>query len=459
MVRRVYGRRHANRSHLWPPPRLLAALSVLVGSVLVVASDEGPDQAEVLAEGDDAQGVGLSTAEAKAIARAAALGLPRPPKIPEGLLKGVSLPVVPEGVLKGIGRIPALPDGLLKGIGGIKLPESVLKNAAGASALAAANSDWMKKAAGLGILAGQPSWMKNAGAISGLLGAQSAINSDVFLKAGLAQSQIGLIAGHLSKSVDFSGIGLMGDAVAKMVAQQTSWLDRIGPLVTDFRAAFYPPNLRAIDGLDFEQVEAVVMVDGIPLYGVPRTSIAEALVNAETAAKRREVLGRQWRAISEDCRQAVGGCECETLAPYVPMAVKALDALDAGHTEAAQALAGAIIDTLVKGYFGKDRTKYTPHPQGKRTNEAYNDFTVREFVAFAPMWQAYQQFDPANGDKVPGTFSRHATAHTVSKRQYNRRNAVQALLFACSLLYRFNEVAVDVERRESRAKGRKESAA
>lgn len=75
------------------------------------------------------------------------------------------------------------------------------------------------------------------------------------------------------------------------------------------------------------------------------------------------------------------------------------------------------------------------------------------------MWQAYQQFDPANGDKIPGTFSRHATAHTVSKRQYNRRNAVQALLFACSLIFRFNEVAVDVERREREAKGDEPSAA
>lgn len=421
--------------------------------------DEEPEGIEPEVEEPSDPEDGLSTAEAKAVARAASLGLPAIPKLPNSLLRGISVPVLPDGLLKGISNVPAIPDGLLKGIGGIKLPESFLKNVGGATALAAANSEWMKKAAGLGIMGAQPTWMKNAGALSSILAGQSAINSDVFLKAGLAQSQIGLIAGHLSKSVDFSGIGLMSDAVAKMVAQQTSWLERIGPLVTDFRAAFYPANLHAIDGLDFERVEAVVMADGIPLYGVPRTSIAEALLNAETAATRRDILGRQWKAISADCRETVGGCTSETLEPYVPMAVKALDALDTGHTEAAQALAGAIIDTLVKGYFGKDRTKYTPHPQGKRTNEAYNDFTVREYVAFAPMWQAYQQFDPANGDKIPGTFSRHATAHTVSKRQYNRRNAVQALLFACSLIFRFNEVAVDVERREREAKGDGPSAA
>ena len=46
-----------------------------------------------------------------------------------------------------------------------------------------------------------------------------------------------------------------------------------------------------------------------------------------------------------------------------------------------------------------------------------------------------------DGDCVPTTFSRNATAHTVSPRQFNRRNAVQGMLFACSLLYFFNEQA------------------
>ncbi|WP_284982855.1 hypothetical protein [Arthrobacter sp. efr-133-TYG-118] len=39
------------------------------------------------------------------------------------------------------------------------------------------------------------------------------------------------------------------------------------------------------------------------------------------------------------------------------------------------------------------------------------------------------------------TFSRNATAHTVSPRQFNRRNAVQGIMVACSLLYRLDEKA------------------
>jgi hypothetical protein len=104
----------------------------------------------------------------------------------------------------------------------------------------------------------------------------------------------------------------------------------------------------------------VVMADGIALYGVPRTSIAEALIRAEGAAKRREILGRRRKAISADCRIAVTACESEAVAPYVPFAVAALDTLDAGHPKAAQALVCSLLYALVITYFGKDRYRFSP---------------------------------------------------------------------------------------------------
>jgi hypothetical protein len=149
----------------------------------------------------------------------------------------------------------------------------------------------------------------------------------------------------------------------------------------------------------------------------------------------------QWKAVSADCRKAVEGLSSEAVAPYAPFGLAALDALDNSHTEAAQALTGSLIDSLLTAYFGKYRYKYTPAKNGKRTTEPYEEFTIRQFVAFAPMWQVYQQFWVEDGDRIPTTFSRNATAHTVSARQFNRRNAVQALLFATSLLFFFDEQA------------------
>lgn len=162
------------------------------------------------------------------------------------------------------------------------------------------------------------------------------------------------------------------------------------------------------------------------------------LIRADGASKRRDILGRRWKTISADCRTVVEDCRSSKAVAFCPAARAALDAW---HPEAAKALAGTLIDEILTAYFGKNRTKYTPHPQGKRTKDAYDEFNVRQFIAFAPMWQTYQQFFATNGDKVPTTFSRNATARTVSPRQFNRRNAVQGLMVACSLLRRLDEEA------------------
>lgn len=305
------------------------------------------------------------------------------------------------------------------------IPESTLTSFAAVAAQRSRILDSLKP-----VIAEQSTWAK-----------QFEFNSDIFKTHAATQVQFAKLGANLTNTIDFG----ISDSFAKMAqqfaAQQSLWLKTLGPTLERLREGFYPPNLREIEGLEFEDVEKVVMADSIALYGVPRTAIAEALVRADSAAKRREILGRRWKAISADCREAVDGFESEVVASYSPFALAALDALDGGHIAAAQALAGSLIDSLLTGYFGKDRHQYTPDKNGKRTTKAYDEFTVRQFVAFAPMWQTYQQFWVDKGDKVPTTFSRNATAHTVSPRQFNRRNGVQALLFATSLLYFFDEQA------------------
>lgn len=264
------------------------------------------------------------------------------------------------------------------------------------------------------------------------------IDSDWFQTHPASQAQFAKLSSQLTKNIDFGFNDTIAKVTQQWATQQASWLKTIGPSLERLKFSFYPPNLQAIDGLEFEDVEKVVMADGIALYGVPRTSTADAFIRAESAAKRRVILGRRWKTISADCRTAVEACEAEEVARYVPFAVAALNALDNEHTEAAQALAGSLIDSLLTSYFGKERYPYTPDKKGKRSTAAFEEFTVREFIAFAPMWHAYQQFWVAEGDSVPQTFNRNATAHAVSTRQFSRRNAVQGLMFACSLIYFFN---------------------
>lgn len=270
-----------------------------------------------------------------------------------------------------------------------------------------------------------PPWMKTL----------TLINSDVYKSAGLGQSNLTALSGRLVKNADFDfGSNATAAKFANQFAsQQTSFLSRLQPLLAKLSSRFYPPNLRAITGLTIEEVEAVVMLDGIALYSVPRTEIAEQLVHAQTTSARRDVLGRRWKAISTDCRTAVQNCTAEPVARYGVFLLSALDALDSGNTNAAQAMAASVIDTVINEYFGSDRQKYTPGGKTKDT-AAYEGFTLREFVAFAPLWQAYQPYWTSKGDPIPQSFSRHATVHGVSARQFSRRNAVQAVMFAAGLL-------------------------
>ena len=273
---------------------------------------------------------------------------------------------------------------------------------------------------------------------------RSSISSDVLENSAPALASLAQMAEELTKNIDFSGIASSLDIVAKVrstfVLQQSALLKNIWPAMAAMRTGFYPANLRAIEDLKLEHVINVAMVDGIPIYGLPRASTADALIRADSLSRRREILGRRWKTISADCREAVRGCSSDTVTAYVPFAIAALDALDQGHNAAAQALANSIIDMAITNHFGDDRYKYTPSKK-TQTNDAYDEFTVREYIAFAPMWQAYQQYRVGNGDKIPARFNRHATAHSVSARQYNKRNAVQGLMFACSLLYRLSEEA------------------
>lgn len=268
-----------------------------------------------------------------------------------------------------------------------------------------------------------------------------ALDIQTGLSAHLATTQVHFakLGANLAKTID-TGISDSVTRVAKQfAAEQASWLKTLGPTLERLKRGLYPPNLRGIEDLEFGDVERVVMDDGIALYGVPRTAIAKALINADTAAKRRDTLGRRWSAVSADCREAVEGLASDVVAPYAPFALAALDALDNSHTAAAQALTGSLVDNLLTKYFGAARKNYVPDRNGTRTTEAYDEFTVHQFIAFAPMWRTYQQYH--DRDPVPSTFSRHATAHTVSPRQFNRRNAVQGLLFATGLLLFFDEQA------------------
>lgn len=310
----------------------------------------------------------------------------------------------------------------------VALPETLLKNLAGASLLAEQNARLLHQMKP--IADAMSKWQKML----------PVINSDTLKLIGQSQSNFNAIAAQLVRSIDFGWTDQFAQIAKQWADRQNEWLRAITPALAKVLASFFPSNLQGIEGLRLEDVQQVVMLDGIALYEIPRAEIVEKLINASSSSARREILGRKWQQIAADCRVLLESCQSSEVAPMIRFGMDAIDALEAGNTTAAQSLVSSLLDTILRKYLPKTKPLLVPSKKTKNA-DAYDSFSVRRYIALAPIWQAYQSYYPDNGDRVPRTFSRHATAHTVGALQYSRRNAVQGLMLVCGLLKFLDEQA------------------
>lgn len=149
---------------------------------------------------------------------------------------------------------------------------------------------------------------KNAADLSGIIEVRQASFAAAFksvletqaagqkkISASISSDLVGRMAEQLTKNIEFGRIVSSLDIVAKVnatfVKHQQSLFESLGPALKELRARFYPSNLRAIEDLKFEDVNTVVMIDGVPLYGVPRAATAEALTRAESESKQDDFGG------------------------------------------------------------------------------------------------------------------------------------------------------------------------
>lgn len=203
----------------------------------------------------------------------------------------------------------------------------------------------------------------------------------------------------------------------------------------ELRQELYPPNCRGVEGLDIAALEVILLDEGIPLAAVPRPTTVQDLVDALDASQRRTILGRRWRSITTDCTRVLEGCTDASLGPDLRFARKIIDALRAGHPEAAQALAANLLDSLLRKHFDHSARVAITANKSAGPRLVLDDYVVRVACTIAPVWAAYAQFYTDKGDPIPRTFARHASAHAVSATQYTRTNAVIGVMLATSVLW------------------------
>lgn len=187
--------------------------------------------------------------------------------------------------------------------------------------------------------------------------------------------------------------------------------------------AVVPPNWRGVHALD--QMETLLLDEGLALAWVPPTDILNALLEASSQQERRRILGRRWKRIVAACREAIEAVSEEDVVQYRGFALNVINMLIDGHPEGAQALAANLLDTMLRETLdGPSRQQVT-----KQHNRlSIDDLPLRAAMVFGGIWGSHTEFWSSRGDAIPRGFSRHGSVHAVSRIQYSRINAIIALM-------------------------------
>lgn len=287
-------------------------------------------------------------------------------------------------------------------------------------------------------------------------------NYDALLKNALEpyseriQSPVASIVASLptftAPMIDFPALKIVGASpeigsmLKQIASQQSAILDglrgSLKPLfdpemLRGFNRALLPPNLRShADEINAHQVHEFLEREGIPLYLVPRGRIARRLLRARGRAARRRVLGDCYESIVDDCAAVLDQADRAVVGDELGFVLDGLGAMRAGHSRSAQAMFTVTLDTLIYRFYPDRATRrlITNRKKDADVPGVIGEMGVHEAMVWLPIWNAHEQFWKHKGDKVPNYYSRHASVHGVSARQFSKRNCVQVLMLVTSLI-------------------------
>lgn len=148
------------------------------------------------------------------------------------------------------------------------------------------------------------------------------------------------------------------------------------------------------------------------------------------------MLGDCYESLMEDCAAMLERVDHEAVSDELGFALDGLGAMRAGHACSAQAMFTVTLDTLIYRFYPdrKDRGVITNRKRGADVPDEIDEMGVREAFVWLPIWNAHEEFWKHKGDKVPYYYSRHASVHGVSSRQFSKRNCIQVLMLVTSLI-------------------------
>lgn len=235
---------------------------------------------------------------------------------------------------------------------------------------------------------------------------------------------------------------------AQLTKAVATWVRPIGEQIAAAFAA-NPELLAAIErlldqlpenwprrGVELERVTEVIQRDGLPLVWVPPAEIVAAVLAAPHRAARVAVLLDHADELVRDCRRVLAQVHTERLRTQLPLAPRVLDAFEAGHHEAAQALAVVVTDAVIASWLPG---KYEAVAQAVNFDpkEVPIDWVGLQ-AAVAPLANFKARYFAGHGDR-PDALNRQVTVHYADAEHFDRGNALVGCLLMTSVLRALQE--------------------
>lgn len=199
-----------------------------------------------------------------------------------------------------------------------------------------------------------------------------------------------------------------------------------------------PPNWPK--DVDLATAQSVIQEEGLPLVWVPRAEIVTSLLAVPDRQARVEILLAHETTVVSDCRAVLTDISHPTLSGQLPLALRALEAFEAGHREAAQALAMNVTETAVLRALGSYARARKLAAIGPKTRL----WQLRCQAALSPIIALYTSWRPEWSVPRPEVVSRHVAVHQADEQSYTREYALVAVMAMISILRGLQERAEDV---------------
>ena len=199
-----------------------------------------------------------------------------------------------------------------------------------------------------------------------------------------------------------------------------------------------PDNLRGLSVHELRRVAEISAAERWALAWAPRAEIVQAVLAADSAETRQEVLVQRMPEVLDDCEGVLRTVKVPALAELSDFALQAVGACQAGHEGAAQALATNVLDTAIDKHLGtvlqltaSGATRKAKEAFGRQLDDETTLLLWRRIVSCSGIPPSYDSYVY---EERAAWYSRHGTAHCVNGNLYSAANALRSILLVTSLL-------------------------